>query len=173
MKTSESPDDDHVTSRDSGNESKVKRDLTWELVWNIKRSFVIQGTLGSKISKIFGFVRIDRPELWPRLGVHGPKPAGPGPSGSAPWPDWTRTKKMRNPGTSRTWTKQTSAGHRRPRRPGNSNSLSPFWESRSPAVYPRTLLTNHKNHGQKLGCPRRVWGREWGLQRSLTSMTYY
>ena len=28
MKTSESPDDDHVTSHDSGNESKVKRDLT-------------------------------------------------------------------------------------------------------------------------------------------------
>ena len=37
-------------------------------------------------------------------------------------------------------------------------SLFPFWDS-----------TNHKGHGRKLGRPRRLQGKEQGLQRSRTA----
>ena len=47
---------------------------------------------------------------------------------------------------------QASAGRRRPRRPGFSNSL---FRPETPPVYPKRLLTNREGRRRKLGRPLR------------------
>ena len=46
---------------------------------------------------------------------------------------------------------EASAGRRRPRRPGFQNSLFPAetFRPETPALYPRSLLTNHEVRGRK------------------------
>ena len=49
--------------------------------------------------------------------------------------------------------------------------LIPCFRPVTPALYPRSLPTNHEGHGRKLGRPRRLQGREQGLQWSRTART--
>ena len=79
------------------------------------------------------------------------------------WHNWVLHRNWSN----QSWL-QASAGRRRPRRPGFSYSLSPSWVF---SFYPRSLFTNHEGYGQKLGPPRRLWERDWGLQKSGTMRT--
>ena len=65
------------------------------------------------------------------------------------------------PGAGGSGRQRASAERRRPPRPGFSNSLSPScYVFLTPALYPRSLSTNHEGYGQKLGRPRRLWVRE-------------
>ena len=62
---------------------------------------------------------------------------------------------------------QASAGRRRPRRPGFLNPLFLFWDH----SFVSQEVAHQEGRCRKLGRPRRLLGRERGLQQSRTART--